>query len=201
MSMSKSPVEPMEAKLVADLPADDGWQFEPKWDGFRCIAIRRGEDVALFAKSGKVLHRYFPEVVAALAELEADDFVLDGELIIPVKRTVDFDALQQRLHPAESRVRKLSVETPATFIMFDLLQDEQQQSLLDEPLLTRRELLETFARQQGPVHGVQLSPATQDVTAAEVWFGTTGGGLDGIIAKNLMLPYASILAPAPGTTR
>ncbi|MBC8090227.1 MAG: ATP-dependent DNA ligase [Phycisphaerae bacterium] len=186
----RPPLEPMEAATTDTIPVGWEWQYEPKWDGFRCLVFRDGDDVFLQSKS-KPLARYFPEVVANIRKMKTTQFVLDGELVIAIDGSLSFDALLQRLHPAESRVRKLSVETPATFIVFDLLQDEQQPTLLDEPLVVRRDLLETFAERQGNVHGLRLSPATQDVSAAEQWFGTTGGGLDGIIAKNLMLPYAS----------
>jgi ATP-dependent DNA ligase len=114
-------LEPMEAKLVDSLPDDAGWQFEPKWDGFRCLAFRSGKDVELRAKSGKTLARYFPEVVEALRALPDKYFVIDGELCIPVGNSLSFDALQMRLHPAASRIRKLSKETPAVFVLFDCL--------------------------------------------------------------------------------
>ncbi|MEP6833161.1 MAG: ATP-dependent DNA ligase [Gemmatimonas sp.] len=182
------PLEPMEAATVEELPLGFEWQYEPKWDGFRCIIFRNGNDVYLQSKS-KPLARYFPEVVANVLKMKSQHFVLDGELIIPIHNELSFDALLQRLHPAESRVRKLSVETPATFVMFDLLQDEQQNSLMDEPLFVRREALETFAAKQGRVNGVLLSPGTTDATEAEGWFGSTGGGLDGIMAKLVAAPY------------
>src|SRR6185369_1785021 len=115
MHMMPNPkkTRPMEARLVAELPRDLGWQFEPKWDGFRCLAFKRGAKVELYAKSGKPLHRYFPEVAAALATTKQKTFVIDGELLIPQGATLSFDALQMRLHPAASRIKKLSLETPA----------------------------------------------------------------------------------------
>ena len=113
---------PMEALLAAELPEGDGWQFEPKWDGFRCLARRDGDEVTLTSKSGKPLARYFPEVVEMLRGLKEKQFLLDGELIIPVGDALSFDALQLRLHPAESRVRKLSAQTPAELMVFDLLE-------------------------------------------------------------------------------
>ena len=118
-------IEPMEAKNADALPDGAGWQYEPKWDGFRCLAYVAGGEVALVSKSGKPLGRYFPEVVAGLAGLP--DCVLDGELIIPVGPTLSFEALQMRLHPAETRVRRLSVETPARLMLFDLLSLEARQ--------------------------------------------------------------------------
>lgn len=180
----------MEAATADIIPVGWEWQYEPKWDGFRCIAFRNGDEVFLQSKS-KPLARYFPEVVARLRTIRAKDFVLDCELVIPIEESLSFDALLQRIHPAESRIRKLSVETPATLVVFDLLQNEHRESLLDEPLALRRDRLEEFASKYLRVDGVLLSPATTDVRAAEGWFGTTGGGLDGIIAKNLMLPYTS----------
>src|ERR1700742_4291756 len=104
-------IEPMEAKLVEELPAGDGWQYEPKWDGFRCLAVKQGGEVALFAKSGKPLTRFFPEVAGAVSRLDGN-VILDGELVVRIAGSANFDAVQARLHPAESRIRKLSAETP-----------------------------------------------------------------------------------------
>ena len=129
---------PMEARLVDDLPDAPGWQFEPKWDGFRCLAFRAGTEVELRAKSGKPLGRYFPEMAEVLRRLEPSRFVLDGELAIPVGETLSFDALQIRLHPAESRIKKLATETPAVLIPFDLLATPSGESLLQTPLRQRR---------------------------------------------------------------
>ena len=123
-----SPLEPMEARQVDRLPDTPGWQFEPKWDGFRCLASKSAGKVELYAKSGKPLGRYFPEIVSLVAGLPGDGFVLDGELAIPVGDTLSFDALQLRLHPAESRVRRLAVETPAILILFDMPSDETGRS-------------------------------------------------------------------------
>ena len=114
-------VAPMEARTALALPEGAGWQYEPKWDGFRCIAFRAGEAVELRAKSGKPLGRYFPEVVSLLRGLAADRFVVDGELVIETQGRLSFDALQARLHPAESRIRRLATETPARFVVFDIL--------------------------------------------------------------------------------
>src|SRR5947208_4285257 len=129
---------PMEALLAAELPEGKGWQFEPKWDGFRCLAGRDGNEVTLTSKSGKPLARYFPEVVAMLLGLKAKRLLLDGELIIPVGDVLSFDALQLRLHPAESRVRKLAHETPAELMAFDLLELDGK-PLAGLPLSKRRE--------------------------------------------------------------
>jgi ATP-dependent DNA ligase len=132
----------MEARLVDDLPEEPGWQFEPKWDGFRCLAFRAGIAIELRAKSGKPLARYFPEMTAALRGVAPDRFVLDGELVIPTGDTFSFDALQMRLHPAESRIKKLAAETPAVLIAFDLLATPGGETLLQTPLLERRGALD-----------------------------------------------------------
>lgn len=184
----RPPLEPMEARSVPEIPQGWEWQYEPKWDGFRCLVFRSGSEVFLQSKS-KPLARYFPEVVAHILAIDAQHFVLDGELVIEVDGQLSFDALLARLHPAESRVRKLSVETPARFVAFDMLQDELQQSLLDDPLAVRRAALETFAERHLRGPDVVLSPATTDASVAAGWFGTTGGGLDGIMAKLITAPY------------
>jgi ATP-dependent DNA ligase len=175
-----SPIEPMEALLVDGLPVEGSWQFEPKWDGFRCIAVKHGSGVQLFAKSSKPLHRYFPEVAAALAALDAD-FILDGELAVPVGDSLDFDAIQARLHPAESRIRKLAKETPALLILFDAIELDGE-TLTAMPLAARRKLLEVFfARHPSPT--LRLSPITTDRATAQRWLDHTDGALDGIVAK------------------
>ena len=177
----------MEALLAAELPEGEGWQFEPKWDGFRCLARRDGEQVTLTSKSGKPLARYFPEVVERLRRVPAKQFLLDGELIIPVGDALSFDALQLRLHPAESRVRKLSAETPAELMAFDLLELDGK-SLNGLPLSKRREMLEQFfSRNAAP--GLQLSPMTCDRLVAIGWLRRSGGALDGVIAKRAGLDY------------
>ena len=127
-------IAPMEALLAEELPDGEGWQYEPKWDGFRCVAVRSENEVDLWSKSGKPLGRYFPEVVAMFARLKAREFILDGELLIVTEGGVSFDALQMRLHPAESRVRKLAAEHPATFTLFDCLVDAEGRSLVGAPL-------------------------------------------------------------------
>ena len=171
----------MEAKLVAALPEGEAWQFEPKWDGFRCLAYRDGGEVRLLSKAGKPLGRYFPEVVAMLEGLRADRFLLDGELIVPVGETLSFGALQARLHPAESRIRKLSAETPAQLMLFDCLQlgDEQ---LLEAPLRVRRERLEAFHREHGRAD-LLLSPISFTAEEGAEWLARSGGALDGVVAK------------------
>jgi ATP-dependent DNA ligase len=177
----------MEALLASDLPEGDGWQYEPKWDGFRCLAQRDGAEVTLTSRSGKPLARYFPEVVEMLARLPECSFLLDGELIIPAGDALSFEALQLRLHPAESRVRKLAKETPAEFMLFDLLAVGGT-SLLEAPLSERRARLEHFYRDNA-VPGLHLSPMTRDRETALGWLRHSGGALDGVIAKRADDPY------------
>jgi ATP-dependent DNA ligase len=177
----------MEALLAAELPEGEGWQYEPKWDGFRCLARRDGDDVTLTSKSGKPLARYFPEVVDTLRGTKDKHFILDGELIIPLGDALDFEALQHRLHPAESRIRKLSAETPAELMAFDLLEIGGK-SLTEQPLRKRREALETFFAENA-VPGLLLSPATTERETALAWLHRSGGALDGVIAKRLDLEY------------
>ena len=178
---------PMEALLAAELPEGAGWQFEPKWDGFRCLASRDGGEVTLTSKSGKPLGRYFPDVVHMLEGLKEREFLLDGELIIPVGDVLSFDALQLRLHPAESRVRKLAAENPAELMLFDLLAINGK-DMTGEPLGKRRAALERFfANNQVP--GLHLSPVTHDRAAAVRWLDRSGGALDGVIAKRTDLEY------------
>ena len=182
----KPPLPPMEAKSVDEIPAGDDWQYEPKWDGFRCIAFRDGANVYLQSKAGQPLTRYFPDVVEAIVKLSGKNFVIDGELASPVGGALSFDELQLRLHPAASRVAKLAKAHPALFIAFDLLAQDRQ-SYLQRPLRERRAFLEKF-KMKG---AVRLSPATTDLRVAKKWFDKVGGNLDGVIAKRLDLPYAS----------
>jgi ATP-dependent DNA ligase len=179
----------MEAKLVDDLPAGAGWQFEPKWDGFRCLAFRRGAGTDLRAKSGKPLGRYFPEMVAALTDLVPDGTVLDGELAIPEGDTLSFDALQMRLHPAESRIRNLSRETPAILILFDMLAEPGGRRIDARPFAERRAALERFVADLPAPGPLRLSPFTRELEEAKRWLARAGGALDGVIAKRLDLPY------------
>jgi ATP-dependent DNA ligase len=182
----------MEALLVSEIPAGATWEYEPKWDGFRCLAFRDGKQVQLQSKSSQPLQRYFPEVVEALLKLKASKFVLDGELVIPVKGGLSFDDLLQRIHPAASRVTKLSRETPAHFIVFDLLVDEMGKPLVDLPLSKRREKLESFAEKHlAKNQSIELSPKTRNIDLARKWLSTSGMKLDGVIAKRLDLPYRS----------
>jgi ATP-dependent DNA ligase len=175
----------MEAKLVTELPENSGWQFEPKWDGFRCLAYRAGKEVDLQAKSGKTLARYFPEIVAMLAGLPQRTFVVDGELAIPTGDSLSFDALQMRIHPAESRIKRLAVETPALLILFDMLMDATGKTLIERPLKTRRVVLERFYKAAGETRSLKLSPYTRDRSKAERWIHDAGGFLDGVVAKRI----------------
>jgi len=181
------PYLPMEASVAAEIPEGGDWQYEPKWDGFRCLAFRDGDEVELQSKSGEPLARYFPEVVQALLQLEPKRFVLDGEIFL-----APFDALLQRIHPAASRIEKLSRETPASLVVFDLLVDDREQALVGEALRERRPKLEAFAARflQGHVL-MQLSPMTCEVTIARQWLASVGSKLDGVVAKRLDLPYES----------
>ncbi len=182
----KPPLPPMEAKSVDEIPVGDEWQYEPKWDGFRCIAFRNGNEIYLQSKSGQPLARYFPDVVEALAKLRAKKFVLDGELVIPVHGKLSFDELQLRLHPAASRVKKLAAAHPALYVIFDFLDESTA------PLRKRRDQLEQFAKKNlGPTSAIRLSPATTSLTKAKKWFDRVGGDLDGVIAKLLDAPYGS----------
>jgi ATP-dependent DNA ligase len=179
----------MEAHVVVAIPDDPGWQFEPKWDGFRCLAFRAGGEVDLRAKSGKPLARYFPEIVAGLRDVPLDPFVLDGELAIAQGDVLSFDALQMRLHPAESRIRKLARETPAFLILFDALALPGRPELAKLPLSDRRAALEdAYASAAGnPV--LRLSPFTRERAEAQRWLDRAGGAIDGVIAKRIDQPY------------
>ncbi|HVV02269.1 MAG TPA: ATP-dependent DNA ligase, partial [Verrucomicrobiae bacterium] len=186
------PLPPMDASLVDDLPIGEGWQYEPKWDGFRCLVYRDGAEVYLQSKSGQPLGRYFPELVELFLKFKAKRFVLDGEIAIPIGRRFSFDDLLQRIHPAQSRARKLAAEHPALFIAFDLLAGPDGRNLLHLPLRERRKALEAFAGEAFPSGGqVRLSPATTDPGEARRWFKRVGADLDGIVAKRLNCEYRS----------
>lgn len=179
------PVKPMLAKSVARIPP--GMHYEAKWDGFRAIVFRDGGEIELGSRTGKPLTRYFPELVEALKERVPERCVLDGEIVIARDGRLDFDALSERIHPAESRVRTLAERTPASFVAFDLLALADE-SLLDVPLGDRRALLErALSDATAPVH---LAPATTDIEVAQRWFEQyEGAGLDGVVAKPLDLRY------------
>lgn len=186
------PLLPMEARSVAEPPSGPDWQYEPKWDGFRCLAFRHGAEIYLQSKSGQPLARYFPDLVEVLQKLKAKRFVLDGEIVIPIKGRSSFDQLLQRIHPAQSRVNKLAIEFPALYIVFDLLSTDRGESLLDLPLKMRRPRLERFAtRFLSGEKSLKLSPATTKLATARKWFTAPDSGLDGIVAKRLDLGYLS----------
>lgn len=185
------PYPPMEATRADQLPAGDDWQFEPKWDGFRCLAFRNGHDVVLQSKAGQPLTRYFPELVEAFQALPHRAFVLDGEIVVTREGQLSFDDLLQRIHPAASRIAKLAHETPATFTAFDLLADSAKKSnLVNQSLMERRTQLEDFFASLPNHPSIQLSPATRDRAIALRWFDDLGRyGLDGVMAKKVMEPY------------
>lgn len=186
------PVKPMLAKSVKDVPAadsvDGGLSYEPKWDGFRCIVFRDGDEVQLASRSTKELTRYFPEIVQAVLAETPERCVLDGEIFLAIDGRLEFDALSQRIHPAASRVTMLAETTPASFVAFDLLAlgDED---LMDEPFSVRRMRLEkALSSAKPPIH---VTRTTTDAAQAQEWFGVfEGAGLDGIVAKALGKPYA-----------
>jgi ATP-dependent DNA ligase len=181
----------MEAEDARDIPTGAKWQYEPKWDGFRCLAFRDGAEVQLQSKAGQPLARYFPEIVEAMAGLRARQFVLDGEIVIPAAAGLSFEDLLLRIHPAESRVQRLARETPGLYIAFDLLVDERGKLLTGLRLAERRSRLEAFAGQNFGEGQVRLSPATPDLEKARVWLNDLGGGLDGLVAKRLDCDYRS----------
>ncbi len=212
----RPPFPPMEAKLVPEIPIGKGWLYEPKWDGFRCLAFRSGDEVLLQSKAGQPLARYFPELVRALRKLAARKFVLDGEIVIIRDGQLSFDDLLMRIHPAESRIRKLSEETPVTYLLFDLLVDERGKALFRMPLGDRREKLEEFyehfaeaaaraatrprmSRERTPSRRftqnhsrreIAVSPATVEAKEALRWMQVlASSGFDGVVAKRLDLPY------------
>jgi len=179
---------PMEARLVDTLPAGEGWQYEPKWDGFRCLAFRDGADVTLKAKSGKSLSRFFPEVVANLKALRTRCLLIDGELLIREGKDFSFDALQMRLHPAESRIKRLAADAPATLVAFDCLRTAGK-DVSHSPFSKRRAALERFFESIDDVAGLALTPFTRELAIARGWLGHRRVALDGVVAKRLDLPY------------
>ncbi len=183
------PIAPMEAKTVGDVPVGDGWQYEPKWDGFRAICFRADGEVAISSRKELPFARYFPEIVDALTTLAEPRVILDGELVRFSEdgRSLEFDVLQMRLHPAESRVRKLAAEVPASFVAFDLLALGGR-DLRGEPLVDRRELLEGVMADAAPP--LYLSPSTRDPEIARSWLDRFAvAGLDGVVAKRLDSRY------------
>ncbi len=183
------PIAPMLAKLSDEIPAGDGWLYEPKWDGFRCIVFRDGDRIELASRNERPFTRYFPELIPPLLATLPERCVVDGEIVVPAADDdgLDFDALLQRIHPAESRVRRLAAETPASFVAFDVLALADR-DLMDEPLATRHEVLAEMLQAAGaPIY---LCPSTTDATVAQQWFTEfEGAGLDGVIGKRLADPY------------
>lgn len=184
-----APIAPMEALLVEALPEPPGWQYEPKWDGFRAIVTRDGDRVEIWSKSGKPLGRYFPEVLETVRGLDETHLLLDGELVVPIGTHLSFDALQARLHPAASRIARLSRETPARLILFDCLEIGDR-LLAGEPLSDRRAALEALATRFA-TPALVLSPASYALDQARTWLAESGGALDGVVAKPLGQPYAA----------
>jgi ATP-dependent DNA ligase len=186
------PFAPMEAKIASEIPVGPEWEYEPKWDGFRCIAFRSGDEVELQSKAGQPLTRYFPELVAALMAVKAKKFVLDGEVIVPVNGRLSFDDLLQRIHPAASRVEMLSQKHPAQMVVFDLLVDDKGSTLLSMHLAERRKALEAFySRYLSKSKLIELSRTTDNPTVAQGWLKAMRGQLDGIVAKRVDQPYMS----------
>jgi len=177
----------MEARSAPVLPAEPGWWYEPKWDGFRCLAFRQGDAVSLQAKSGKALTRYFPEVVDRLLGLPHKSFAVDGELLIPMDGTFSFEALQLRLHPAQSRIQRLAGETPAVLALFDMLQTPDGADLRERPLSERHAALAAFLEGQDDP-ALTLTPGTPELALAQAWLDE--GKLEGVVAKRLDGPYA-----------
>jgi ATP-dependent DNA ligase len=176
----KPPVMPQLARPAKQLPSGDGWRFEPKWDGFRTIVFRDGDDVHLQSRNGRPMNRYFPEVVEQVLQLPGERLVLDGEMVVVVDGIQEFDLLSQRIHPAASRVQMLAEKTPAAYVAFDLLA-EGDKVLCELPYAERRNRLTSVIADP-----VQLTPCTDDAEAAEVWF---GGRSEGVVAKEADAPY------------
>jgi ATP-dependent DNA ligase len=186
----------MEAKSARELPESADWLYEPKWDGFRCVAFRNGKEVVLQSKAGQPLTRYFPELVDALARLHAEKFVIDGEIVIEIDRHLDFNALLQRIHPAPSRIRRLSLETPAQIFCFDLLVDQEGKSLVALPLLERKKQLADFYERNVAKNDLKrtlkLGRASEDIAQAREWMTELADfGCDGVVAKLKHAPYHS----------
>jgi ATP-dependent DNA ligase len=189
----RPPYPPMEARQAKEIPEGKQYIYEPKWDGFRCLAFRDGEKIVLQSKAGQPLGRYFPEIVAALARVKAKKFVLDSEIVVEVGGHLDFDAILQRIHPAESRIKRLSAETPARMLCFDLLVDPEGESLVDNPLSERKKSLQAFFKKQvGKNATVELSPFSEELKQAERWMHDLAAyGCDGVMAKLADEPYHS----------
>ena len=182
---ARKEILPMEALLVGRLPEGEQWRYEPKWDGFRCLAYKRNGSLTLRSKSGKPLERYFPDIVGVLRKLPAKRFVLDGELLVEGESGYSFSDLQLRLHPAASRVNMLAQKQPATFVIFDILESEDNVEIMTAPLAERRLILEHFYKTYcSKEQAVKLSPQTESIPQAMKWLDSTGWYVDGIVAKN-----------------
>jgi ATP-dependent DNA ligase len=187
------PVKPMLAKPAAALPTGDGWFYEPKWDGFRCIVFRDGDEVELGSRNERPLTRYFPDVVEAVKAHMPERCVIDGEIVVrsgePGHQRLDWDVLAQRIHPADSRVRRLAEETPAEIVAFDLLADGDE-DLMPQPFAERRERLERLFASMDDGTALHLTRTTRDADLASRWFEQfEGAGLDGVVAKPLAASY------------
>jgi len=186
----RQPFAPIEALSVDCIPVGEAWRYEPKWDGFRCLAFRDGAKVELQSKSGRSMSRYFPELTTALGKLKPKTLVLDGEIVVPADGAFSFDALLQRIHPAQSRIRKLAAETPALLIVFDLLVDAAGELLTGKPLDARCRALELFFQKYCRASpSIRLSPSTTSLSQAKEWLRRTGATLDGVIAKRRDFNY------------
>jgi len=186
----------MEAQQVDEIPSGGNWQYEPKWDGFRCLIFRRGNDVFLQSKAGQPLGRYFPEMVTTARSLKPKWWVLDGEIAVPQGPSFSFDQLLQRIHPAASRIAKLSKETPAIYIAFDLLMMGKDKILCDRPLFERRVQLDNFSTEFGTAGQFHLSPFTLETGQVNIWRKSTGNNLDGVVCKERNSRYVSGVSPA-----
>ena len=185
----RPPLAPMLARLTRELPDEPGYSFEPKWDGFRALAFRDGDDIDIRSRNQRPLARYFPEIAHALRSLTAKRFVVDGELVVLARDGVDFEALMMRLHPSATRVERLAESTPATYMVFDLLA-RGDQDMRDRPFIARRAALERLVA-HAP-EAVQLTPTTADRDVAERWMnGFARRGVDGVVAKHKDLPYVA----------
>lgn len=186
------PYPPMEAQLVNEVPSGKFWQYEPKWDGFRCLVFRDGDDVFLQSKAGQPLARYFPDLLDEVRSISCSRFLIDSEIVIPVGGRLSFDDLLMRIHPAESRVRKLAAQFPAVLLVFDLLVDANGSNLTGLPLSVRRKMLEKFsAGCMEQCRRILLSPATTGRAQAFRWLNDAGSSTDGVMAKRLDMSYRS----------
>jgi len=181
----------MEFTSSSELPSGAGWQYEPKWDGFRPIVARRRRVIQLWSKAGKPLERYFPEIVGCISKIRSQRFVLDGELVVATRRAGSFDDLLQRIHPAQSRIVALAKSNPAKLVVFDMLSELKAGDISERPLKDRRRMLERFAKSFRPARCIALSPVTSDRRTAQRWLARSRSEFDGVVAKRLDQPYES----------